>query len=177
MSQTHHLQHCDTFDACHNDQKMDSRFLAAMNILICTPGRLLQHMDETPEFDASNVQIFVLDEADRILDMVLSLCLWYFEPVSCMYRLRRASGGRLRCILCCNPSKIPFWSLQSPSITLQMHMRQQFLPLQAPLSQALHCSSKVVMHCRASPHLSMPSSRTCRQHARPYYSLQHRDNL
>ena len=42
-----------------------------MNILICTPGRLLQHMDETPEFDASHVQILVLDEADRILDLVM----------------------------------------------------------------------------------------------------------
>ena len=44
---------------------------AAMNILVCTPGRLLQHMDETPGFDASALQLLVLDEADRILDMVL----------------------------------------------------------------------------------------------------------
>lgn len=43
---------------------------AGMNILVCTPGRLLQHMDETPGFDASHLQILVLDEADRILDMV-----------------------------------------------------------------------------------------------------------
>lgn len=28
-----------------------------MNILICTPGRLLQHMDETIGFDCSNLQI------------------------------------------------------------------------------------------------------------------------
>lgn len=41
-----------------------------MNILVCTPGRLLHHMDESPGFDASSVQILVLDEADRILDMV-----------------------------------------------------------------------------------------------------------
>ena len=41
-----------------------------MNILVCTPGRLLQHMDETPGFDASALQLLVLDEADRILDMV-----------------------------------------------------------------------------------------------------------
>ncbi len=47
---------------------------AGMNILICTPGRLLQHMDETPDFDASNVQILVLDEADRILDLVMPPC-------------------------------------------------------------------------------------------------------
>ncbi|KAK4258223.1 hypothetical protein QN277_007695 [Acacia crassicarpa] len=39
-----------------------------LNILICTPGRLLQHMDETPNFDCSQIQMLVLDEADRILD-------------------------------------------------------------------------------------------------------------
>ncbi|KAI7830119.1 P-loop containing nucleoside triphosphate hydrolase protein [Kickxella alabastrina] len=40
-----------------------------MNILVCTPGRLLQHMDETVGFDCDNLQVLVLDEADRILDM------------------------------------------------------------------------------------------------------------
>jgi ATP-dependent RNA helicase DDX10/DBP4 len=58
-----------------------------MNILVATPGRLLQHMDQTFGFDADNLQMLgmhfvvsetklvfdillaVLDEADRILDM------------------------------------------------------------------------------------------------------------
>lgn len=40
-----------------------------LNILVCTPGRLLQHMDETPNFECSQLQVLVLDEADRILDM------------------------------------------------------------------------------------------------------------
>ncbi|CAG8517371.1 9051_t:CDS:10 [Diversispora eburnea] len=40
-----------------------------MNILICTPGRLLQHMDQTASFNCDNLQILILDEADRILDM------------------------------------------------------------------------------------------------------------
>ncbi|KFK27102.1 hypothetical protein AALP_AA8G334600 [Arabis alpina] len=39
-----------------------------MNILVCAPGRLLQHMDETPNFDCSNLKILILDEADRVLD-------------------------------------------------------------------------------------------------------------
>ncbi|OQR88229.1 ATP-dependent RNA helicase dbp4 [Achlya hypogyna] len=43
-----------------------------MNILIATPGRLLQHMEQTPNFDLSNLQMLVLDEADRILDMGFS---------------------------------------------------------------------------------------------------------
>lgn len=43
--------------------------LSRMNILVATPGRLLQHMDQTVGFDADNLQLLVLDEADRILDM------------------------------------------------------------------------------------------------------------
>lgn len=39
------------------------------NILICTPGRLLQHMDENPLFQTSTMEVLVLDEADRCLDM------------------------------------------------------------------------------------------------------------
>jgi len=37
--------------------------------MICTPGRLLHHMDENPLFDCSNLQILVIDEADRCLDL------------------------------------------------------------------------------------------------------------
>jgi ATP-dependent RNA helicase DDX10/DBP4 len=43
--------------------------LARMNILVCTPGRMLQHLDQTAEFEVSNLQMLVLDEADRIMDM------------------------------------------------------------------------------------------------------------
>ncbi|KAJ2491491.1 ATP-dependent RNA helicase dbp4 [Coemansia sp. RSA 2050] len=47
----------------------EKEILGKMNILVCTPGRLLQHMDETAGFDCNNLQVLVLDEADRILDM------------------------------------------------------------------------------------------------------------
>ena len=40
-----------------------------MNILVCTPGRLLQHFEQTPGFHCEDLKILVLDEADRILDM------------------------------------------------------------------------------------------------------------
>ncbi len=43
--------------------------LGRMNILVATPGRLLQHLDQTAGFDVDNLQILVLDEADRTLDM------------------------------------------------------------------------------------------------------------
>lgn len=43
--------------------------LERMNILICTPGRILQHMDQTASLDIGNLRMLVLDEADRIMDM------------------------------------------------------------------------------------------------------------
>ena len=39
-----------------------------MNILIGTPGRVLQHMSESYMFNADNLKMLVIDEADRILD-------------------------------------------------------------------------------------------------------------
>lgn len=49
--------------------KEEAERLSRMNILVCTPGRMLQHLDQTAGFDANNLQILVLDEADRIMDM------------------------------------------------------------------------------------------------------------
>lgn len=43
--------------------------IVRMNILVATPGRLLQHFEQTSGFDASQLQLLILDEADRILDM------------------------------------------------------------------------------------------------------------
>lgn len=43
--------------------------LGRMNILVCTPGRMLQHLDQTAMFETHNLSLLVMDEADRILDM------------------------------------------------------------------------------------------------------------
>lgn len=51
------------------DLKHEQDRLRRMNILVATPGRLLQHLDQTVGFDCSDLQVLVLDEADRILDM------------------------------------------------------------------------------------------------------------
>ncbi|XP_055643970.1 probable ATP-dependent RNA helicase DDX10 [Toxorhynchites rutilus septentrionalis] len=49
--------------------KFETKRLHQLNIIICTPGRLLQHMDQNPLFDCTNFKMLVLDEADRCLDM------------------------------------------------------------------------------------------------------------
>ena len=35
------------------------------DIVIATPGRLIDHLQNTPNFTLSNIEILVLDEADR----------------------------------------------------------------------------------------------------------------
>ena len=51
-----------------NDYEKERYVVNNMNILIGTPGRILQHMAESYMFTADNLKILVIDEADRILD-------------------------------------------------------------------------------------------------------------
>ena len=54
------------------DMNFESKRLSTCNIIVCTPGRILQHMDENPQFNASSLSLLILDEADRCLDMGFS---------------------------------------------------------------------------------------------------------
>lgn len=47
----------------------------SLNILICTPGRLLQHFEQTYGFETDNLRMLILDEADRTLDMGFQVTL------------------------------------------------------------------------------------------------------
>ena len=40
-----------------------------INILVATPGRLLDHLQNTKDFLYKNLQCLIIDEADRILDV------------------------------------------------------------------------------------------------------------
>ncbi|XP_006003201.1 probable ATP-dependent RNA helicase DDX27 [Latimeria chalumnae] len=41
---------------------------AGPDILIATPGRLIDHLHNCPSFDLSSIEVLILDEADRMLD-------------------------------------------------------------------------------------------------------------
>lgn len=43
--------------------------LARMNIVVATPGRMLQHLSQSATLNVDDLKMLVLDEADRILDM------------------------------------------------------------------------------------------------------------
>lgn len=46
-----------------------ARLRKGLNILIATPGRLADHLDNTEVLDVSNVRWLVLDEGDRLMDL------------------------------------------------------------------------------------------------------------
>lgn len=46
-----------------------ARLRRGCSILVATPGRLLDHIKNTEALKTNDVKCFVLDEADRMLDM------------------------------------------------------------------------------------------------------------
>ena len=42
--------------------------LSAVDILVCTPGRLVDHLDSTPGFTLQHLRFIVIDEADRLVN-------------------------------------------------------------------------------------------------------------
>ena len=50
-------------------QKEKARLRKGCVILICTPGRLLYHLQTTQSLKLENLQYMIFDEADRMLDL------------------------------------------------------------------------------------------------------------
>ncbi|KAL0074441.1 P-loop containing nucleoside triphosphate hydrolase protein [Phycomyces blakesleeanus] len=49
--------------------KEKARLRKGVNVLVSTPGRLLDHLENTKSFNIQNLRWLVLDEADRLLDL------------------------------------------------------------------------------------------------------------
>ena len=45
------------------------RLQKGVNLLVATPGRLLDHLQNTKGFNVANLKVLVIDEADRILEV------------------------------------------------------------------------------------------------------------
>lgn len=43
-------------------------WIPLIDIVVCTPGRLVEHISRTPGFSLVNLRYLVIDEADRIID-------------------------------------------------------------------------------------------------------------
>ena len=49
--------------------EVEQKLIYRMNIVVCTPGRILQHMQESIGFNFKNLRHLVIDEADEIINM------------------------------------------------------------------------------------------------------------
>ncbi|VVC29404.1 RNA helicase, DEAD-box type, Q motif,Helicase, C-terminal,ATP-dependent RNA helicase DEAD-box, conserved [Cinara cedri] len=52
-----------------NRQTEATKLSKGINIIVATPGRLLDHLQNSPDFLYKNLQCLIIDEADRILDI------------------------------------------------------------------------------------------------------------
>ena len=62
-----------------------------VDVLITTPGRLLEHLESTQGFDVSHVKYLVIDEADRLLGADFN----YWMPPLC----RALDSNKVRLIV------------------------------------------------------------------------------
>lgn len=49
-------------------KSQEAALRAGPDVLIATPGRLIDHLHNTPTFELTHIEILILDEADRMLD-------------------------------------------------------------------------------------------------------------
>jgi len=66
---SHHTQTYGIVMGGANRRAEAEKLSKGVNLLIATPGRLLDHLQSTPGFVFKNVKALVLDEADRILEI------------------------------------------------------------------------------------------------------------
>lgn len=65
----HHHQTYGLLMGGANRQIESEKLAKGLNIVVATPGRLLDHLQNTPDFLYKNLQILVIDEVDRILEI------------------------------------------------------------------------------------------------------------
>lgn len=49
-------------------RNVNGKLSTPYDIVVATPGRLIDHLEQTDGFDVSNLQFLVVDEADKTLD-------------------------------------------------------------------------------------------------------------
>ncbi|XP_066544691.1 ATP-dependent RNA helicase DDX18 [Amia ocellicauda] len=66
---THHVHTYGLVMGGSNRSAEAQKLANGVNILVATPGRLLDHLQNTPGFMYKNLQCLIIDEADRILEV------------------------------------------------------------------------------------------------------------
>ncbi|KAL0184642.1 hypothetical protein M9458_020338, partial [Cirrhinus mrigala] len=66
---THHVHTYGLIMGGSNRSAEAQKLANGVNIMVATPGRLLDHLQNTPGFMFKNLQCLIIDEADRILEV------------------------------------------------------------------------------------------------------------
>jgi len=57
----------------------NGEYLSKADIVVCTPGRLVDHLQRTPGFSLTSLRYLIIDEADRIMDETHNDWLYHVE--------------------------------------------------------------------------------------------------
>ena len=68
-----------------------NKLVEGVNILVATPGRLLDHLQNTGDFIFKNLQCLIIDEGDRILD------IGFESAMKKIFGILPASGEYFKC--------------------------------------------------------------------------------
>ena|SRR3990167_724509 len=60
---------CGSLMGGESKKKEKARLRKGIQVLVATPGRLLDHLNNTQSFITNNLKTLILDEADRLLDL------------------------------------------------------------------------------------------------------------
>lgn len=106
----------------------DGSVESKIDVLVCTPMRLLDHLGNSPDSLFENVRILVFDEADRLFDTIEST-EWYFTLLKKVNAEQRTSNSLIIDQFVCplkklffsatlsrNPAKLTGLKLNSPQI-------------------------------------------------------------
>ena len=79
------------------DLEAERADLSRYAIVVATPGRLLQHLDEATDFNTTDLQMIIFDECDRLLDLgfahTIDAILGHLPPV------RSGETHELQCMM------------------------------------------------------------------------------
>ncbi|KAI8360850.1 P-loop containing nucleoside triphosphate hydrolase protein [Choanephora cucurbitarum] len=126
--------------------KEKARLRKGINVLVSTPGRLLDHLENTKSFDISHLKWLVLDEADRLLDLGFEESL---KKIMSIIQKRTEAGGsakyralmanacwpkRRQTVLCSatlrdDVKELAGWSLENPTFVNGTDLKRDALDL------------------------------------------------
>ncbi|KFU95028.1 ATP-dependent RNA helicase DDX51, partial [Chaetura pelagica] len=97
-------------------QKKVTGYCSLADIIVATPGRLTDHISQTPGFSLAQLRFLIVDEADRMIDDMHQNCL--NQVVKAAFQVENCSGSKML-FQRTKPGPVTAASSCSPQIPLQ----------------------------------------------------------